>query len=476
MGPHATCSRSSPAAACLYRSTSANRLTTAHPLSTEAALDTGGTPPGAVRSTSLVGASLVVWGIGSYAYYLIAGRLVGPSVYGLVSALIAVLAIIGWACLAVQWAMARTVATHLGTDRPGTLAVYRRAIIRSGVISVVAAALATGVTLGLAAAGETVPMWPLIATYVSAVPVLPLYVALGALQGEHRYTPYAVSYAITGVLRAVLVLPLVLLPVVGAGPVVVANGVAAFAGLAVAAWLSRADLRVRTPPPDAIWRSMTAGLGATVVGLLGFASLFGLGVIAARLRFPSVDAGYFGAVGVLAHAMIIVPQALTIVLLPRVAARRSRDVPTGALLGAAVGVTVAIGVVVAIACAFLGEQVMRITFGPAYAAAGDLLPQYVLASTLIGALFVLVNHHVARSDHRFSWLLGGVAIVHVVLLVLLGSTANAIIGVDALAALIGLIGHEWLYRGTGDSLLTGTRMALSSTRAVINPRGARGQA
>ncbi len=476
MGPHATCSRSSPAPACLYRSTGADRPTIAHPLSTEAVLDTGGTPPGAVRSTSLVGASFVVWGIGSYAYYLIAGRLVGPSVYGLVSALIAVLTIIAWPCLAVQWAMARTVASHLGPDRPGALAVYRRAIIRSGVISVVAAALATGVTLGLAAAGETVPTWPLIATYVSAVPVLPLYVALGALQGEHRYTPYALSYAITGVLRAVLVLPLVLLPVVGAGPVVVANGVAAFAGLAVAAWLSRDDLRVRTPPPDAIWRAMTSGLGATVVGLLGFASIFGLGVVVARLRFTSVDAGYFGAVGVLARAMIIVPQALTIVLLPRVAARRRRDVPTGALLGAAVGVTVAIGVVVAIACEFLGEQVIRITFGPAYAAAGDLLPQYVLASTLICALFVLVNHHVARSDHRFSWLLGGLAIVHVVLLVLLGSTANAIIGVDAIAALIGLIGHEWLYRGTGDSLLTGTRMALSSARTVINSRGARGQA
>ena len=54
----------------------------------------GSTPDAAVRHVGLVGASMVAWAIGSYAYFLIAGRVVGPATYGLVSALIGVLAII----------------------------------------------------------------------------------------------------------------------------------------------------------------------------------------------------------------------------------------------------------------------------------------------------------------------------------------------------------------------------------------------
>ncbi len=433
--------------------------------------DAGDVAPGAVRSTSIVGVSLVAWGIGSYAYYLIAGRMVGPATYGLVSAMIAVIAIIGWPSLSLQWSMARTFAAHGAADRPGVLAVYRHALVRATALAVVLAAIAITITLVVSAAGFGVPVWAVVATALSAIPMLPLAVVLGALQGRHRYGAYAAAFAATGVLRALLILPLLLLPVVGATPVVLATGIALAVGVLIAMWHTRGDLRIRAHVPAPIWRSVTRGMGATVVGLLGFASIFGLGVVVARLRLTPVDAGYFGAAGVLARAMIIAPQALTVVLLPRIASRRSRDVPTGALLGGAVLVTTAIGVIVSLACIVVGDQVMHLTFGASYASAGDLLPQYVLTSTLICALFLLVNHHVARGDHRFAWFLGGLALLHVVLLGLLGNGPNAIIAIDGVAAVLGLLGHEWIYRGTGDGLIAGSRMALSAARSGVGARG-----
>ena len=404
-----------------------------------------------------------MWAIGSYAYFLIAGRVVGPATYGLVSALIGVLTIITWPCTALQWSAARTLASASG-DRADAMAAYRRALIRAWLFA-----------LGLGAAGvvavvvahqfsDAVPTWALVATCVSAVPVLPLFVALGALQGESRYAGYSVSWAASGVLRAPLMLPFLAIAAGSAAAVVMGYGLAVLAGLLIAMWLTRDDLRISRPPSRAAWANFTAGLGATVAGLIGFASLVSLGVVVAKLRLPVDDAGYYGAANTLGRAVLMVPQAVAIVLLPRVARRRSGDVPTGGLLALGAVATLVIGFIGVAFVAVAGEPVIRLTFGSAFADAATLLPQILAASTLIGVLFILVNHHVARSDHRFAWVLGVVALVHLLLLVALGTSANAIIAIDAAAAVLAVVVHEVIYRGTGDSLVRGASALLRRPR------------
>ena len=121
--------------------------------------------------------------------------------------------------------------------------------------------------------------------------------------------------------------------------------------------------------------------------------------------------------------------------------------------------TLGIGFAGASVAAVAGVPLITITFGSAYEAAATLLPQILAASTLIGVLFILVNHHVARSDHRFAWALAVLAGLHVVLLITLGVTANAIIAIDAGVAVLAIVVHEVIYRGTADSLIAGVRAA-----------------
>lgn len=407
-----------------------------------------------MRHVGLVGVSLVVWAIGSYAYFLIAGRVVGPATYGLVSALIGVLTLISWPCTALQWSAARTLASA-PADRSDAMAAYRRALLRSWVVAI-----------GLGAAGviavviahqfsDVVPTWALVATCVSAIPILPFFVAIGALQGESRYAGYGVSWALTGVLRAPAMFPFLAIAAGSATAVVLGSGVAVLIGLLLAMWLTRDDLRVSRTPSRATWERFTSGLGATVVGLIGFASLVSLGVVVAKLRLPADDAGYYGAANTLGRAVLMIPQAVAIVLLPRVARRRSGDLPTGALLAIGAVATLAIGIAGAVFVEFLGVPLIGLTFGSAFEPAATLLPQILAASTLIGVLFILVNHHAARGDHRFAWALAVVAAVHLLLLVALGMSANAIIAIDAVAAALGVAVHEVIYRGTGDSLIRG---------------------
>ena len=412
----------------------------------------------AVRQTGLVGGSLVAWAIGSYAYFLIAGRVVGPATYGLVSALIGVLTIITWPCTALQWSAARTLASTSG-DRANAMAAYRRALMRAWGLAAFLGAAGMVAVVVAHQFSDAVPTWALVATCVSAVPILPLFVALGALQGESRYAGYGVSWAASGVLRAPFMLPFLAIAAGSAAAVVMGSGLAVLAGLLIAMWLTRDDLRISRPPSRAAWANFTAGLGATVAGLAGFASLVSLGVVVAKLRLPADDAGYYGAANTLGRAVLMIPQAVAIVLLPRVAKRRTGDLPTGALLAIGAVATLGVGFAAAGLAAVAGVPLITLTFGSAYESAATLLPQILAASTLIGVLFILVNHHVARSDHRFAWALAVLAGLHVVLLIALGMTANAIIAIDAGVAVLAIIVHEVIYRGTADSLLAGVRAA-----------------
>jgi O-antigen/teichoic acid export membrane protein len=408
----------------------------------------------AVRSAGAVGLSLILWAIGSYAYFLIAGRVVGPATYGLVSALIGVLTLITWPCTALQWSAARTLASA-SHDRADAMAAYRRALIRAWLVAIALGAAGVVAIVVAHEFSDAVPTWALVATCLSVVPVIPFFVAIGALQGESRYAGYGVSWALTGVLRAPLMLPFLMVAAGSAAAVIMGSAAAVLVALLLAMWLTRDDLRVSRPPSPAAWAHFTSGLGASVVGLIGFASLVSLGVVVAKLRLPADDAGYYGAANTLGRAVLMIPQAVAIVLLPRVARRRTGDLPTGALLAIGAVATLVIGLAGAVAAEFLGVPLIGLTFGSAYEPAATLLPQILAASTLIGVLFILVNHHVARGDRRFAWALGAVAVVHVVLLIVLGTTANTIIAIDAAAAVLGVVVHEVIYRGTGDSLIRG---------------------
>lgn len=421
--------------------------------------------PSAVRSAGLVGASLVAWALGSYAYYLIAGRVVGPATYGLVSALIAIISIVAWPCVALQWSSARTLASTTAAGRADAMAAYRLALRRSIAVGV-ALGVAGLVGTGLATlVSDRVPVAALAATFVSVMPILALYVAIGALQGEHRYGAYGVSWALTGVLRAPLMLPFFLLPAAGAGSVVIGTGLAMAVGLGAAVWASRDDLRVRMRPSPEMWAAFKAGMFATVLGLLGYAAIVGVLAVIAKLRLPAVEAGYFGAAYVIGRALLIVPQAFAIVLLPRVARRRAGDTPTGALLAAGVLATVAFGAFCVVVSAVAGEWIMRISFGTEYLDAAPLLPGLFAATTAVGALFILVNHHVARSDPRFSWVLAVLAVVDIAALAAFGSTEALLITIDGAVAVLGIVVHEIVYRGSDDGLIGGTRAFLRAVRS-----------
>lgn len=413
-------------------------------------------PRGALHSTAIVSGALVAWSIGAYVFFLLAGRILGPADYGLAAALLAVIVVGATPMIALQWSSARVMAAGNGAVTADGRGVYRRTLVLATSSAVVLALIASIITVMLDAGGSELPVGPLIATYWSLAAFVPLLVGAGALQGRHQYWEFAVSYGLTGVLRAPLLLLLFTVPfLTGVNATLLAVTIPTALGAGLAVWLTRDLLRQAPKPSRVAWKSFGSGLGVATVGLSGIAVLTNVDVIAAKLVLGGAEAGYFGAAAIIAKALMLVPQALTTVLLPRVAERQQRGQPTGSLLAIGVVAMFAIGLLAMALALPLEGPITTITFGAAFEPAASLVLPFFGATTLLGALLILVNHHVARNDRRFAWTVGGLAIVQVILLVMFGDSAGAIIAIDAIVAGAGLVIHEVMYVKTEESMLIG---------------------
>lgn len=409
---------------------------------------------GATSGGPAVLAALVAWNIGNYAFFLAAGRFLGPDDFGLAAALLAVSVMVSVPCNALQYGVARSVAAPAEPDGTTPSAVYRRAwrlSLRIAPALVVVGALAIGAAWLI---DRDAPAGPMLLTVLVIVPMGPLFLALGQLQGEHRYGGYATTFALWGVPRPVFLLPLAAL---GAGvyAAVGATALAVCTAALVGAWLTADRLRGPAVPHEADWRAFTGALPPVVVGLSAIACLTNLDVVVARLGLDATDAGYFGAEAVLGKAVIVVPQTIAILLLPRVAARRAGGGDTGRHLALAALITLVVGGLWALVCLPLKEPITRIAFGEEYVPGSELLAPLVVASTLLGLALVLVTHHAARSDHRFVWAVGGVAVLQVALFSVLHSTAAQIVWVDIIAGIAVLAVHEAIHGRGPDGLGAG---------------------
>jgi O-antigen/teichoic acid export membrane protein len=399
--------------------------------------------------------ALVVWNAGNYAFYLIAGRTLGPDDYGLVAALLAVMVALFVLAGALQYSVARLAAATPDADRRGALFIRaRRGLAIASPLVLAAAFLLAGAAWMV---DHDIPASALALTAASAAPVGLLFLALGQLQGEERFGAFSTAVCLLGAPRplALLGLALVLPGVYSAlGATLLANALAAGAALWFASrGLSKSSAAAAVHASD--WATYRGALAPLAAGLGGVGVLANLDVVAAKLALDDVAAGQFAAVAVLARAVILVPQALSIIVLPRVSMHHAGGRGTSHLLALAVGITVAAGAAASVISALWGADIVRLTFGESYEAAGSLLAEFVAASIPLGILVVLLNHRVGQGRKAFSLVVGLVACLHIGLLATLHGSAAWIILVDAIAAVLGIVLHEAVYWRSGETVVHG---------------------
>lgn len=356
----------------------------------------------AVRSGGVIAVAMGVMNVTTYAFTILAARLLGPVEYGGLAAVMGLLLVLNVLSLGLQATAARRVAAA-----PDDLPSIEREVLRATYLCAVG--------LGLVALAAT----PLVArvldldTPVSAaliaVTVVPLTIMgghAGLLQGERRWQPLAGIYLAVGVGRlafgtvALLVEPDTLSALTGVV-------IGAFAPVLVGWWAlrrPRANARAEHAFPRQPARQPARWASGGVLretftnchALLAFFALCNVDVLIARGVLDGHDAGLYAGGLILTKAVLFLPQFVVVIVFPSMSsapsARRTNLVALGLVL--AIGLSTVLGTAVlrGLAVTFVG--------GPQYAELQDWLWVFAGLGTLLAMLQLMVYNVVARQKQR----------------------------------------------------------------------------
>jgi O-antigen/teichoic acid export membrane protein len=398
--------------------------------------------PGWLVGSGVIAVGMGVMNLGTYGFTILAARLLGPSEYGALAAVMGLLLVVNVLSLGLQATGARRVAAS-----PAELPHIEREIRSAGLRSAVALGVLCLAFTPLISSVLRLDSWATAALLaVSAVPLTVMGAQAGILQGERRWLPLALIYLAVGLGRivfgglALLVEPHSLGAMVG-----VTLGACA---PAVVGWLALrhpARTHERRPPGVAVpaWTrgSLLKEVGHNSHALLAFFALSNADVVIARSILPDHLSGLYAGGLILAKAVLFLPQFVVVVAFPAMSAagaRRSTHLRGLALvLGIGVIATAASWALSAWAVLFVGGQAYR-----------DLQPiiwGFAAVGTLLAMVQLMVYSVVARQRQRSVLLVWGALLVLVVgaafvdtvagLLVVVASVQTGLLGVLLLLSL-----------------------------------------
>ena len=389
--------------------------------------------PGApvLRSGVVIAVAMAVMNVTTYAFTILAARLLGPVEYGALAAVMGLLLVLNVLSLGLQATGARRVAAA-----PSQRDVIEADVMRTAYQCAFALGAIVLVCSPVIVRILNLDSWTIAA--LVAVTIVPLTVMggqAGILQGERRWGPLAMIYLAVGVGRLAfgLVALLVQPDTVGAMLGVTAG---AFAPAVVGGWALRTSAVGRSVIPRVSEVRASAGglLRETFHNshaLLAFFALSNVDVVIARSALDEQQAGLYAGGLILTKAVLFLPQFVVVIVFPSMSSARSAR----RLNLAALGLVLAIGLATVAGTALLPDLAVMFVGGPEYAELRDVLWLFAALGTLLAMLQLMVYNVVARQRQRAVFVVWS----GLVMLLALGSPMDTVrdlvlivIAVDAL--------------------------------------------
>jgi O-antigen/teichoic acid export membrane protein len=398
-----------------------------------------------VRDSRLVRQNLVLFlggfsaGLGGFVYHAIAGRALGPRLYGEVAALVGLYTVGTTANLILVLVMARYTADLMASGRLGAI---RHIVGRSSLLLAIPAGAVLLLTLLLAvpiAAFENFES-PVPIVFLGVAIAIFCYVAIprGVLQGMQRFPALSANLSLELVVRTGSLVVLLAL-----GAAVTGSILAMAAGAAFAYGLGMFTLRdlYRAESDVVQMRTMVSFALTAAAGTLGIILLYNLDVVLAAHYLDKHSAGIYGSLNKIEVIIYYGTLSVSQVLFPRVVeAVASRRHP-GRLLLLSCGLTAMLGLGAIAVFGVTRGLIALILFGPQFSSAQP----YVLAVSFIGLGLsldnLLVQFLMAVHDRLFIPLLGGACLLLVALIAVfhggLGTiVADVLVTIAALLAML----------------------------------------
>jgi O-antigen/teichoic acid export membrane protein len=332
--------------------------------------------------------------VSTYAFTLIAARLLGPREYGALAAVMGLLLVVNVVSLGLQATAARRVSAA-----PHDLEHIEADILTASYKSAAALALLCLAATPLVAMVLRLDSWlsaALIA--VTAVPLTVMGGQAGILQGERRWLPLAGIYLATGVGRVVFgTAALLLRPDTLSAMVGVALGAVLPVLVGSAALRHATRLAGRTEPvlgTGGSSRRVLRELTHNSHALLAFFALSNADVVIARVMLGEHQSGLYAGGLILAKAVLFLPQFVVVIAFPSMSEQGARL----AMVVRALAMVLSIGLVATVGAWLLSGLAVTFVGGDAYAGLTSIIWVFAAIGTLLAMIQLLVYNVVARQS------------------------------------------------------------------------------
>ncbi|MGH3758304.1 lipopolysaccharide biosynthesis protein [Actinophytocola sp.] len=339
----------------------------------------------------------------SYLLNVVAARLLVPASFGELGSLLAVLVVGAVPAMGLQTVTALRVARMrergpLSTRDTGQL--YSLGLATSGTVTAVALGAAPLLMILL----HLDDIWPMLCLAVALMSITMIGLSYGVLQGTQRFAALAgmLGFEAVGRIGGTVV-----------GLVVFRDATGALAGTAIgAALVATAGWVVcGRPRPVRHHKGHVGEVLHAVQAMLALVLLVNLDLVLARHNLPAHEAGEYAVGAIVAKMAYWLPQAVAILVLPRLASEdgRRRMVPR------ALAICASLDAVVVLAAATMGPTIVTIIGGEDYAGADIPIWPFAMVGSMLSLVQILLFSRIASADRKSTMLLWLAVVVEIVL-------------------------------------------------------------
>jgi O-antigen/teichoic acid export membrane protein len=388
----------------------------------------------AIRGGGGVAIAVLVMNVTTYGFTIACAHILGPTDYGALAAWMNLLLVVNVGFLGLQATAARRLSSGEHSLDDVEPHLVRLTLVTALTLGVVLLALTPVINV-------TLQLHNTLMAALMGVSAVPLTIAgglSGILQGERRWGALSAVYICIGAPRLVLG---VALTVWHPEPVWAALGVtlALLAPVAVGLYALR-HRHLRGHGAGAGLGSLVREMGHNSQALLAFFAVSNVDLIVARHTLSPHDAGLYAAGLILAKAVLFLPQFVSVVAFPSMAADDSSRTFNLAVLSVA-----GLGALATAATALLPGLALVFVGGAEYDDLRSQLWIFAVLGTVLACLMMVVYGLIARGGSRSVYLtwVGLVAIVGLGLTVdTIPGLLTVVLGVDTALVVVLLVAHQ----------------------------------
>ncbi len=374
-----------------------------------------------IRDSRLVRQNLILFaggftaGLGGFVYHAVAGRVLGPAVYGEVASLVALYAVGTAGNLILLLVLARYAAALMTADNEGGVGyLIRRSTRVIAIPAAVFVVLVAALSVPAAAFLKLSSPFPVIWLGLAVAAIWYAAIPRGVLQGMQRFPALSVNLGSEILVRTGILIVLLIFGLAVNGAMIAILLGATF-GYGLGMFSLRELLRVE--PRQARLRTMLGFSLTAAAGTVGILLLYNLDVILAKHYLDAHGAGIYGALNKIGTIVYFGTLSVSQVLFPRVVEAVATNKHAVRLLLLSGGILAFLGGCALVVFALFSRLVVVLLFGEKFL---DAQP-YILAVGLIGLGLsldnLLIQFFMAVHDRVFVPILAAACTLQVVLIV-----------------------------------------------------------